>query len=348
MLRCASILTVFIVLLVSTLVRADEIVVQAVGDIMLGGRWGGFFDRVGYDYPFAATREILRQGDLTIGNLETPLTNRGREYGGKRFRFRTSPAAASALKEAGFAVLTLANNHMLDYGVDGLADTVHVLDRAGLRHSGAGTDLAEARRAVLLAVKGKRIAVLSYSLTQPVAFFAGPRRAGTAPGWPGQFREDIRNARRQADYVIVAFHWGREGETSPSAVQVRTAHAAIDAGADVVIGHHPHVLQGIERYKRGVVLYSLGNFAFASMSRVARNSVIARIVLADGVRGVELVPVNVLNREVRFQPRPLSADEGAAVVGRLGRISGRYETTVTRRDGRYFVVLREQLARLRP
>ena len=119
--------------------------------------------------------------------------------------------------------------------------------------------------------------------------------------------------------MLVSFHWGSEGATSPSPYQVAAARAAIDAGADVILGHHPHVLQGIERYKKGVILYSLGNFAFGSYSRTASRSIIARITLDDGVKGLELIPLNVQNREVRFQPRPLKGKERETAMDRLRR-----------------------------
>jgi poly-gamma-glutamate synthesis protein (capsule biosynthesis protein) len=126
-----------------------------------------------------------------------------------------------------------------------------------------------------------------------------------------------------------------------------TAHRAIDAGADVVIGHHPHVLQGIERYKNGVILYSLGNFAFGTASETAKRSIIARVILETGVKGVELMPLNVLNREVHFQPRVLSGKEGQDVIDHLTRISRKWNTTITASGGHYMVGMgkAERLAR---
>lgn len=320
---------------------AREIVINAVGDIMLAGSATPTLKRLGYDYPFAATTAELKNGDIAVGNLEAPIARRGIEFKDKRFRFKSAPQSAAALKRAGFSVVSLANNHMMDFGGPALLETLLNLDKYGILYSGAGPSLATARQQAVIRVKGATVAFLSYSLTLPEEFYAGADRPGTAPGYPGYFRADIGRAKATADYVVVSFHWGSEGAASPRPYQVTSARAAVDAGADVVLGHHPHVLQGIERYKKGIILYSLGNFAFGSLSQSAARSVIARITLDDGVKGVELVPLNVRNCEVRFQPRPLSGKEGEAVIDHLNRIS-REMGTVIAGDGARFLVRMER------
>jgi poly-gamma-glutamate capsule biosynthesis protein CapA/YwtB (metallophosphatase superfamily) len=318
---------------------AGKIVINAVGDIMLAGKGSAMFSRRGYDYPFAGTSSTLKNGDVTIGNLEAPLTQTGRDFKEKKFRFKADPHAAAALKRAGFSVLTLANNHILDFGSDGLRETIHHLDRQGILHSGAGETLAEARREALVTSSGVKIAFLAYSLTFPPEFYAGDGRAGTAPGYRPYYLEDIARARGVADYVVVSFHWGEEKAILPKSYQVTTAHRAVDAGADLVLGHHPHVLQGIERYRNAVIFYSLGNFAFGSLSSSSDRSVIARITLDNGVNEVELIPLNVLNSEVHFQPRQLTGDKGREVIERLNTVSQKMGTVINDNGGRYLVDL---------
>lgn len=324
-------------LLLPLAAAGEPLVVTAVGDIMLAGSAAKTCRQQGYDYPFAATRTLLGSSDLVIGNLEAPLTLAGEEFTAKKFRFRGSPQTAAALKRAGFTHLSLANNHMLDFGVAGLDDTLAALDAAGLAHAGAGSDLTAARAAAVAEIKGQRLALLSYSLTQPQEFFAARDRAGTAPGYPQLVRDDIRRAKAAADYVIVAFHWGGEGEELARSRQRAVAHAAIDAGADIVIGHHPHVLQGIEYYREGVIFYSLGNFAFGSLSATARDSIIARITLDGGVAQVEIIPLNVANRTVAFQPRPHPEPRAAVAAGELARLSSGMNSTIAVTGGRYLV-----------
>ncbi len=326
-----------LLLALPTAVAAEPVVINAVGDIMLAGSGAPLFRRVGFDYPFKEISPLLLQGDLNIGNLESPITRGGNEFLDKKFRFRTDPGATAALQRAGFNHLTLANNHILDFGTTGLEDTISALDSVGITHAGAGLDLARARQERIVTVKGARIALLAYSLTYPAEFYATADRGGTAPGYADYYRADIARARKSADYVIVSFHWGVECADLPRDYQKVAAHRAIDAGADVVLGHHPHVLQGIEYYKGGVVFYSLGNFAFASRSRKADRSMVARITLDRGVSMVEVIPLNVLYSQVKYQPRPLSAAGGDEVIGRLRRLSAGMGTVFAEANGRYLV-----------
>lgn len=326
-----------LILLIPALSMAEPVIINAVGDIMLADKRGGIFERSGYDYPFAATAATLRTGDITIGNLEAPIATGGNEFREKRFRFRSDPAAAAAIRKAGFTHLSLANNHMLDFGPAALRETMEALDANGITHTGAGLDLEASRRERIVSVKGVKVALLSYSLTYPAEFFATTNRPGTAPGYEAFVTSDIRRARSSADYVVVSFHWGVECADTPKPYQKNLAHKAIDAGASVVLGHHPHVLQGIEYYREGIIFYSLGNFAFASRSKKSDRSIIARITLDNGLGQVELIPLNVLNSEVRFQPRILAGPGGTAVARHVERLSRDMGTRISESGGRYLV-----------
>jgi poly-gamma-glutamate capsule biosynthesis protein CapA/YwtB (metallophosphatase superfamily) len=318
-------------------VQADEIVINAAGDVMLAGRWSSTLRTGGYNSPFSSVTAALASGDVTIVNLESPIARGGSEYIEKKFRFRAEPEVAAALKRSGINLVSLANNHSMDFGGEALAETMMHLDNAAIAWIGAGENLAEARKMALYSIKGKKVAFLGYSLTQPVEFFAGRDRPGTAPGFEKYYVEDIKRARQQADYVIVSFHWGTEGSSSVQAYQRVAAHKAIDSGADVIIGHHPHVLRGIERYKTGIVFYSLGNFTFASKSRSADASVIVRLRFNDTQREAELLPLDILHRRVGFRPRPVSGKQADEIIERLNALSAPLKTHIENRDGRYVV-----------
>lgn len=331
-------LTTFILLfLAPPRSHGEEVIINAVGDVMLAGRWTPVLRRAGYDSSLAGLRPELSGGDINLANLESPLARCGSEFTGKKFRFRGEPGVAPALRWAGFNLVTLANNHSMDFGWPALAETRRHLGDAGIAWIGAGENLEEARRMALFTVRGKRVAFLGYSLTQPIEFFAGADRPGTAPGYVKLVTADVARARTRADYVIVSFHWGREASGTVQAYQRDTAHRAIDAGADVIIGHHPHVLQGVERYRRGIIFYSLGNCAFASKSTTADVALLVRLRLGDNRRQGELVPLDVLHRRVGFRPRPLKGDGGAAVIDRLNRLSRPFGTEIRRQDDRYLV-----------
>ena len=336
-LRAATILLLLVVFSSPGHSGAAEVVINAVGDVMLAGRWAPVIRARGYDYPFRGVAAELKAGDVTIANLESPVATGGREYREKQFRFRAEPAVAAALKQSGIGMVTLANNHSMDFGEDALRETMLHLDRAGIDKIGAGMNLDEARQLKLLDIKGRKVAFLGYSLTRPVEFFAGRERGGTAPGYDRYYREDIRAARRLADYVIVSFHWGTEGKSEVQPYQRDIARKAIDAGADVIIGHHPHVLRGIERYNGGIIFYSLGNFVFASKSRLADAGVIVRLRLDGTRREAELLPVDILHRRVGFQPRRAERMQAEQIIDRISALSRPLGTGVARHGDRYLI-----------
>ncbi|MBE9516517.1 MAG: CapA family protein [Proteobacteria bacterium] len=304
--------------------RIDKpLTIVAVGDTMMDGTARPEFKKFGYDYPFVHVGKFIERADIAIANLEGPLTKRGSIDVEKKYVFRSPPdKVASALAKTGFDVFSLANNHTLDYGVQGLTDTIDALNRHGLAYSGAGMDLASARKPVVIERKGKRVAFLAYSLTFPEEFWAKKNQPGTAFGHEAHVRKDVANAKKEADIVIVSFHWGREGTTELRPYQTALGRAAIDEGAAAVVGHHPHILQGIERYKHGVILYSLGNFVFGSYSYRAKRAAIAELVF-DGnlVKTVRMIPINVFNPEVVFQPQVLTGEKAAEVINELSTLS---------------------------
>ena len=311
------------------------VTIAAVGDIMLGGTARPELRRYGYDYPFEHVATLLQGADLAFGNLEGPLTDAGVPEGDKQYVFRSPPAkAVPALKRAGFDVLSLANNHSLDYGPQGLADTEAALRAHGIAAVGAGADERRARAPAIVEVRGKKVGFLAYSLTLPENFFANATRPGTAFGHEQHVRTDVAALRRQVDLVLVSFHWGQEGKTELRDYQVRVGRAAIEAGAHAVIGHHPHILQGVERYRDGVILYSLGNFVFGSYSRSAIRSVVAQLAFDDGgLREVRLVPINVNNIAFNFQPKLLSPEAAAESVRHLQTLSAALGTELADEEG---------------
>ena len=321
--------------------------VVAVGDIMLDGTARPVLGENGYDYPFVQAKRYFEGAQVVFGNLEGPLTDRGAPEQDKTYVFHSPPQKVSqALKAAGFNVVSLANNHTLDYGAEGLMQTMEALDTAGIAHTGAGATLDQARRPVIMEAGGKRIAILAYSLTLPESFYAGANKAGTAFGHETVVRRDIAAARRQADIVLVSFHWGQEGKTALRDYQVQLGHAAIDAGAAAVIGHHPHILQAVEHYKDGVILYSLGNFTFGSYSKDAKVSAVAELILdGDRVQTLRLHPINVDNFEVAFQPQVLKGAAADRVVAELTDLSVQRHTALVNDHGAAMLSMPTALSR---
>jgi len=321
--------------------ETDRILINVVGDIMLGGSAMGTFEKSGYDYPFDETAPYFRAGDVNFANLETPVTREGEPIAGKQFTFRMSPDAVPSLAKVGFNLLSLANNHIMDYGEKGLAQTLSILRAYHVGFSGAGPNEAQARLPAVIRVKGKKIALLAYSAVLPASFYAGKDRAGTAFAFEESLRSDIPLARKESDFLIVSFHWGRELQSFPEEYQIRLAHRAIDLGADLIVGHHPHVLQGIEVYQGRPIFYSLGNFAFSSYSPSVHSSILAELTLiGNRIEQIELIALNVYNPVVDVRPRVLSGEDAEAVIDEVTEASWPFGTSIGWEADRGWVILR--------
>jgi hypothetical protein len=273
-------------------VRSRPVLLAAVGDINLGNGPGVLIDRFGVRYPWTGTAPALRAADIAFGNLECAVSTRGAAVP-KEFNFRGRPAALRAMaRYAGFDVLNLANNHAGDYGTTALLDTVSYVRRFGMTPVGAGGSLAAAAQPRVVERLGLRVAFVGFSNILPASFFAGPGRAGTQPATPELIQAGVRRARRRADVVVATFHWGVERATTEDPRQRAFAATALAAGADAVIGAHPHVLQPIRAAGRHrLVAYSLGNFVFGASSSVTSRTGILRLKLSTrGVEGHRLVP----------------------------------------------------------
>ena len=308
-----------------TTIVSTAVTISAVGDMMLGGKARLLLKQEGYDYPFAATKYLLEQADIAIGNLETPLTDRGEPVVEKTYLFRNPPdKVAPALKQAGFDIVSLANNHSMDYGRQGMQDTLLALQQNQIRYHGAGENLAAARKPVIFDLdNGQRVAFLAYSNTFPEEFWAGKDKPGTAFGHERYVKEDVAQLVEQdIDVIVVSFHWGQERNTELRPYQPMLAHTAIDAGADLVIGHHPHILQAVESYKQGLILYSLGNYTFTTFSNAVQHSVVANVQFEQGrFKRLELTPININNFQVQAQPQLLPIEQARQLYQHLSELS---------------------------
>ncbi len=211
-------------------------------------------------------RGEISKADIFMANQEFPFSNRGSAAPDKQFTFRLNPDRVSMMNEIGVDIVTIANNHTLDYGTDALLDTCTALDGAGIRYVGAGPDMNRAKQLETMEVNGKTFGFLAASRVYPDPnWVANSKKPGMVSGYdPTILLEEIRKARSICDYVVVYVHWGVEREEKPKEYQRQLGQQLIDAGADLVVGSHPHVLQGVEYYKGKPICYSLGNFIFGS------------------------------------------------------------------------------------
>jgi len=256
----------------------------AVGDINLGDQPGDAIAANGPGYPWQGAGKALRHADITFGNLECAVSTRGEPFP-KEYNFRATPAALAGLRRnSGIDVLNLANNHVGDYGPDATIDTVRGVERLGMKAVGAGPDLQRALAPQVVQRLGLKVAFVGFSEIAPIEFAAAPGRPGTAWARPDQIAQAVQAARREADVVVATFHWGIEKQTLETARQRELADVAVRAGAQVVIGAHPHTLQPVRRQGGAIVAYSLGNFVFAAQSPETTTTGILELDLtAEGV-----------------------------------------------------------------
>ena len=292
-----------------------------VGDVMLGRSLGQYIEWGQLDYPFEHVGEVLRSAEFTIANLESALGDTG-ERVPKGYTFRAPPAAAGVLADAGIDLVSLANNHALDFGEVALEQGIGLLSDAGVATVGAGMNEAAARRPFVTTIHGISFGFLSY-VHVPVEWRGFDTQTwqaiGDSPGlaWadPELISADVGQLASEVDHVIVLLHSGFEGVPEPSPPQIAASHAAVDAGASLVVGHHAHLLQGIEQRGEGVIFYGLGNFAFDFDEENLTPSVILQVTVShDRTLAWAFVPVMVASNG---QPRLALSAEAEAIFERL-------------------------------
>jgi poly-gamma-glutamate capsule biosynthesis protein CapA/YwtB (metallophosphatase superfamily) len=271
---------------------------MVVGDVMLARSIGRAVERHGSGIVFRGVADLLSAADLVAVNLECSIATTGTPAH-KHFTFRAPPLSADALVLAGVDVAGQANNHALDFGPAALAETRSILARQGIAVAGAGPDRASAHAPVILERSGLRIAFLAYVAAFPEksgfntkSWAAGKSTPGVAIARASVIRADVRAALRQADLVAVMLHAGIEGSSTPIAIQRHLARAAIGAGATLVVGAHPHVLQGYALHAGRLIAYGMGNFVFDKTRGIGADSAILDVTLTrDGVSQLRWIPV---------------------------------------------------------
>ncbi|MDI6698937.1 MAG: CapA family protein [Candidatus Saccharicenans sp.] len=294
-----------------------EVSVLAVGDIMLSRGVGEKIAEHGPSYPFAQVRSLITQEGLVFGNLEGPISSCGTPSPFTQSSFRANPLAADGLAITCFKILSLANNHIYDYGREAIEETLKLLKERNIHTIGMGRSVEDAREPVIISTKEIRFAFLAYTSAYNAT---DPKHEYVAPPinlrW---IKDDIRKAKSKADVCIVSLHFGYENVEYPPPECRLQARQIIEYGADLVLGHHPHVIQGMEFYKRGFAAYSLGNFVFDNLTERRRESIILRATFdREGIKAVYLLPIWI-NDE--YQPQIASEEMALKIVTRLKELS---------------------------
>jgi poly-gamma-glutamate synthesis protein (capsule biosynthesis protein) len=293
----------------------------AVGDVCMGdspeGVGGGVhavFERVrgkNPAYPLEHVRPIFEGAGIVFGNLEVVLSHQDLvRWKLSSMEMRGHPDSAPRIAEAGFTVLNVANNHMMQHGIGPFSETVETLRGLGIAAAGVASPDHKQCVPQVLSVNGVTVTVLGYAF-EPDQYAKGP--VGYAFGPDCDIPAQVAEAKKQTDVVICSMHWGVEFVGHPSVAEEDLGRRLVDAGADLVIGHHPHVIRRVERYGRGVIAYSLGNFVFDMLWNPAlRTGLVLRVVLSK--HGVESYDTELVWIGDDYQPRRMSEDEHAAAV----------------------------------
>jgi poly-gamma-glutamate capsule biosynthesis protein CapA/YwtB (metallophosphatase superfamily) len=310
--------------------EAPSLTVAAGGDVQGDRMVGKYIDAHGGAAALAKVAPYLKTADLAFLNLEGPVSDKGTKYAWKEYTFRSRLALADGLASSGIDVVSTANNHAVDCGPTALLDTIDRLDAAGIGHAGSGKNLAAARTPAILETPAGKVAVLAFTDKFASGFAAGADHAGVATIGDGSaVIAAINAAKKKADYVIVSFHWGIEYDSKAAGYQRSLAHKCIDAGADLILGSHPHVLQGIEVYKDKLIAYSLGDFVFDHRPGVTGQTIVLRVTLRpSGPPVARMIPVYL--DDTYGIPAPVTGKAADTILDRLAALSAPFGTTLTR------------------
>lgn len=308
----------------------DTVALYFAGDVTFANH---FEQDIGdrFSYPFAKMK-WFGDADISMINLENPLTTRGTPVI-KEYNFQANPKYVKVLTDAGVDIVNLANNHIYDYGDDGVFDTIEYLDSAGIKHVGAGRNFTTACQPVLFTVKTLRVAYFGYfdSIKTMSLHFASDSEAGPVNFNLEYLKNDIAAIRESVDVIIVNVHWGIEKSHEVQERQIALAHEAIDAGADVIVGHHPHVLQGVERYKGKIIAYSLGNFIFGGNSHDSYST--AALKISIPVRFPKKIHANIIPLYVRhWQPHVMTGAGAKHLLYKMKKYSEIFPDHIFRKN----------------
>lgn len=273
-----------------TIIQNSEIEVLLSGDVSLQSHITELYEADGIDGILSKElNQIMKQADITMVNQEFVFSSRGTAQE-KEYTFRAEPHMVQIFQDMGIDIVSLANNHSLDFGKEALEDTFQILSDADIRYVGAGKNLERAKQIEIFEVEGKKIGFLAASRVIPYGSWnAGNTSTGLFTTYsPEALIQEIKSNRDRCDSIIVYVHWGVEKNEFPEEYQKTLARQFIDAGADAVIGSHPHVMQGIEFYHDKPIVYSLGNYIFTT--RVKEGALLKLVISQDNQIRIQLIP----------------------------------------------------------
>jgi len=305
----------------------QEITISMVGDMIFHGSVESYMKKHGEDFILEAYGPLMKESDIVLGNLETCISNRGEPMEDKEYTFRGKPEALKILKDNNFTAVSIANNHVLDFGTEAFLDTMKHLEKNGLLFAGGGRNKEEALKGAVVEKNGIRVGFLAFTKVVPsVEWYAGKNKPGIVGAYKiheKEFVKAIQDIKQVCDVLVVSVHWGQESSIVIREEEQYIARCMIDAGADIIMGHHPHVVQGIEIYKNKPIFYSLGNFIFTKSRIDLNNKTIMANVTVDkegNIIDINVIPGNIINGK----PTPMQDAERDSFISYLNALCVNY------------------------
>jgi len=298
----------------------------AVGDVFLSGSAASATEELGLYPLFDDVSSTLRAADLRFCNIEGPISAKGVPL--KKCCLSSAVMLAESLGLAGFNIVSLANNHIFDYGLPAFEETLSLLTAKGIECVGAGQNIDLAVAPSIFKINGITVAFLAFSWDLIESQYAAKFKPGVAPLKQRVILHIVTKLRQDADVLVVSLHWGYERERYPLPYQRKMAHRIIEAGADLILGHHPHVLQGIEEYRKGIIVYSLGNFVFPDYTykhyvleqrEENKRTFAIRVTFAkNGYIDYNIIPVKM---NAQYQPTLVLGQEAISILSEVQQLS---------------------------
>lgn len=308
-----------------------SVVLRFGGDVMMTSYFKNYIDSYGVDYMWEDVSELISSADYSVFNLETSVSLRGKDTKPSGYGFRSEPSTLEGLKNAGIDMVSLANNHVMDYGRDAFSDTLSSLDEYGIKHIGAGEYLEDASKVLYEEINGVKVGFLAAS---EILGYESNKATEDKSGVYYLNRKDltdiksiIKTAKSNCDKLILVAHWDREYYDEPKDETKRMAHELIDSGVDIIIGHHPHVLQGIEYYNNGIIYYSTGNFNFLIRNENASQSALFEVEFnKKDIISSKVYPIKINGCKANLLKE--ESDTYKTIINNLNKRSEKFNTKI--------------------
>ncbi len=308
-----------------------EVIIRFGGDVMMTSYFKNYIDKYGVDYPWSDTNKLIKEATYSIFNLETSVSNKGSSTKPEGYGFESDPSTLKGLVNASIDMVNLANNHVLDYGNEAFIDTLDHLKQNNIEYIGAGRNKEEASKINYQNIEGINIAFIgATSILGHSNWKATDNNGGVFYLNPHNYedlKQKIKEAKTKAKYVILFVHWDLEYYDYPEEKTIEIAHDLIDNGVDIIIGSHPHVLQGVEFYNSGIIFYSTGNYNFLVKNENATRTGLFEIILdKDKIKSSKIYPIKINNCKANLLEE--NTKEFNTIINSLKERSNKFNTII--------------------